>query len=1334
MAKLKGGSRVYGTLTVDTALTVSTDATITGNLIVSGNTVYTNVETLAVEDPLISLGGGVNAAPLTSNDNKDRGLQLQYYTDSAKTAFMGWDASSGEFAVASNVTISNEVVTSFTYGNLKADYFVGNGYALSHITGANVDGTVASATSASTAGTVTASAQGNITSLGTLTGLDVSGTTDLYTLNSDGVVTLSNTTAATSTTTGALVVAGGVGVGGNLHVGGTITGSFSGSTSAPGSDTQVVFNDGGTSNATSGMTFNKSTNLLTVTGNVSGGNLTTAGQVVATGNVSGGNLTTAGVVAATGNVSGGNLTTAGKVEATGNVDGGNINTLGLVSAGNVTASNNITATNGNVTAGANVVATGNVSGGNVTTTGRVSTANFTITGDVTGHLIPSVDITYDLGNATNKWRDLYLSGSSIKLGSQTITSNSDGTNFSNAIFASNATITTNVVSGNVYANSGMVKGTSLEGTLTVASNAQPNITSVGTLTSLSVSGNISGFGAGNGILTDNLFYANGVAWDLQQAAGDTGEIQFNNGDNFSASPNLAFNSTTNVLTVTGNVDATNVNTTGNVVATGNVSGANLTTAGVVTATGNVSGGNLTTAGKVEATGNVSGANLVTAGNVYATGAVNSGNLVSTGNIQITAGGLSGNLGITAPGGVIDVNNARIINLGTPTGSSDAVTKAYVDGVASGLDVKASVRVATTTNIALDDTTTIVDGVTLANGDRVLVKNQTTASENGIYVASTSGAWTRAADMNAAEEFASAFTFVEQGTVNADAGFVCTTNNPVTVGTTAINFTQFSGAGAYQAGEGLMLDGTEFNVEYDNSTIKLDNSNQLYVAGDLTLTTPNIGAATGTSLNVTGNVDAGNNVNITGNANVTGNVNATNFNGNLVGNVQGNISGTFEVTGGAGAIQFANAANKLTTSAALNFNTTGNVLTVGSGGVGEVTTTLITGTITTTSSAQPNITSVGTLTGLLTSGNIAISNAVATNGILSDNYYYSNGTPIDFQTAAGSAGEIQYKDLVTNDLAASATFTFNPTNSVLSVGNVKVSSLTATHVLVAGTDGKLEGSSGLTFGSSNLIVTGNVHSTGQVMSANVRANNLTATRVVFAGADGLLVDNSNLTFATDKLTTVNIDATGKIDVTGNITGANIYANSGTIGATTLTGTLSTAAQTNITSVGTLTGLTVNGITDLGPDSNVRISGGTAGQFLKATDSSGNLEWATIDSSIIANGTSNVTIAASGGNVDTNVGGSLILRVSGTGANVTGTIDVTGNVDGNNINAANLITADANVDSTSSITGTVKVTGGIGATGNIYTGKSIGFANNNGGTASAAYIQFNAASNSLDFIFN
>lgn len=150
--------------------------------------------------------------------------------------------------------------------------------------------------------------------------------------------------------------------------------------------------------------------------------------------------------------------------------------------------------------------------------------------------------------------------------------------------------------------------------------------------------------------------------------------------------------------------------------------------------------------------------------------------------------------MAAPTAAVSMNTQRITNLAAPTGDNDAARKADVDAARTGLDVKVSCRVATTANITLSGTQTI-DGIAVVAGDRVLVKNQTTASQNGIYLCAA-GAWTRATDADTdAEVTAGMFTFIEEGTANADTGWVLSTNAPITVGTTSLTFTQFSGAGA-----------------------------------------------------------------------------------------------------------------------------------------------------------------------------------------------------------------------------------------------------------------------------------------------------------------------------------------------------------------------------------------------------------------------------------------------------------------------------------------------------------------------------------------------------------
>lgn len=150
---------------------------------------------------------------------------------------------------------------------------------------------------------------------------------------------------------------------------------------------------------------------------------------------------------------------------------------------------------------------------------------------------------------------------------------------------------------------------------------------------------------------------------------------------------------------------------------------------------------------------------------------------------------------------ISLGGNKITNLGTPTDPSDAVTKAYVDANSAGLDAKESVRAATTANITLSGTQTI-DGVVLEVGDRVLVKDQSTASQNGIYVVA-SGAWTRAPDADSSVDVTSGmFTFVEEGTTHGGQGWILVTSGDITLGVTGLTFTKFSTQGEILAGDGL----------------------------------------------------------------------------------------------------------------------------------------------------------------------------------------------------------------------------------------------------------------------------------------------------------------------------------------------------------------------------------------------------------------------------------------------------------------------------------------------------------------------------------------------------
>jgi hypothetical protein len=166
-------------------------------------------------------------------------------------------------------------------------------------------------------------------------------------------------------------------------------------------------------------------------------------------------------------------------------------------------------------------------------------------------------------------------------------------------------------------------------------------------------------------------------------------------------------------------------------------------------------------------------------------------------------------------GAIAMGTNKITGLGTPTDATDAATKGYVDTAVVGIDWKASVRAATTANVTLAsdlENGDTLDGVTLATGDRVLVKNQSTGSQNGIYVVKASGAPDRSTDADTGAELTSNFAvFVEEGTANADQGYVLTNDGAITVGTTALTFTQFTGLGQIVAGDGLAKTGNTLNV-------------------------------------------------------------------------------------------------------------------------------------------------------------------------------------------------------------------------------------------------------------------------------------------------------------------------------------------------------------------------------------------------------------------------------------------------------------------------------------------------------------------------------------------
>ena len=287
--------------------------------------------------------------------------------------------------------------------------------------------------------------------------------------------------------------------------------------------------------------------------------------------------------------------------------------------------------------------------------------------------------------------------------------------------------------------------------------------------------------------------------------------------------------------------------------------------------------------------------------------------------------------MAAPTASVSFNSQKITSLADPENPQDAATKAYVDAARSGLDVKASVRAATTAplTIASDlENGDVLDGVTLATGNRVLVKNQSTASENGIYVVQASGAAVRADDADTNAEVTSGmFTFVEEGTVNADSGWVLTTNNPITLGSTGLVFAQFSGAGQITAGAGLTKTGNTIDVvgTSDRITVNADSVDiAATYAGQTSIVT--VGTiTTGTWDATTVAVTAGG----TGNESFTDN-----------GVIYGNGSGALDVTSAGTQYEVLQAgASGVPTFGALNLAQAAAItgtLPIGNGGTGATT--------------------------------------------------------------------------------------------------------------------------------------------------------------------------------------------------------------------------------------------------------------------------------------------------------------------------------------------------------------------------------------------------------------
>jgi hypothetical protein len=713
---------------------------------------------------------------------------------------------------------------------------------------------------------------------------------------------------------------------------------------------QILYDNNGIPSGNAGFTFDPVTGNLAAPGNISGTNfigngsqltgiIAAAGPTISNGisNVniaaSGGNVTVA--VGGTGNIiiatsSGVNVT--GTFNSTGNANVGNIGATDGVFSANVTAFN-IYANSGLVSAqnlkgeGGNIsnIQAGNISGtvGAATTAGTVTTnaqSNITSVGVLTGlvmagNITPNVSNTYNLGNTDNRWNNLFLSGNTIYLGNASI--GSDG---------NNVTIT----------NPG-------GGQFVIAGNATASTDTIY-----------------NGTSNVSIPTANGNV--NLTAAGNT------------------------TLTITG----TGANVTGTLNSTGNANVGNLGATGVVATT---IGGALTTNAQSNITSVGTLTSLDVTGNIQT-----SANLVTdlivgrTTSVSIEATGVNQNIFLKPSGtGKVDVWGKVLSNVAAPVASTDAATKQYVDDIAQGLHIHASCDAATPATLAsisggtvtydngtagvgatltTTGTYTTIDGVTLSNGMRILVKEEANTAHNGIYVRTSTTVLTRAADFDTAAEIAGGdFTFVTGGTLYNSTGWV-QIDDVTTVGTDPIDWVQFSGAGTYLAGTGLTLTGDTFSIT--NTAVTAG----AYGNGDYNATF---------TVNSQGQLTAAANVAITANA--------------------ANLSGTTL----ASTINSSNLTSVGTlTTVAITGNATAGNLYANSGTVGA---SLLTGTL--TSSAQPNITSIGNLTSLNVTGAVNLATSSGNVGI-------GNSSPGQKLTVAGTiestTGGVKYPDGTTQTSA------------------------------------------------------------------------------------------------------------------------------------------------------------------------------------------------------------------------------------------------------------------------------------------------------------------------------
>ena len=743
---------------------------------------------------------------------------------------------------------------------------------------------------------------------------------------------------------------------------------------------------------------------------------------------------------------------------------------GTANLGNLVTAN-YASFNNDVTVGGNIQTTG--ASGNITGANVISSNSFVGTGGTVDFVSES---NIALGNVGN----IHIAGGSS---GYLLTTDGAGnltwsaTASTTEIFNGNSNVTIPNINGNVYinANAGTDQNWNFDtnGFLTTPYGGQitnnyetGNVT--GQLMLSNASGGLAGLNQGGGNNTIYLtnagieFYANSLGSEQYWWFDGSGNTSFPsigtaNLGNLVTANYASFN---NDLDVGGNI----ITGTG---TGGNISGVDYLTANVVN-TGSLSATGNAIIGNISSAGNITGANVV------AITAVDTGNINHATAISIAAA--SGNINLSPTSGNIVLANSYINGVAYPAQDQDAASKIYVDNmVSTGLAYHEPVQAATITDLdtatggtvsysqpngagngvgALLTTTGAFYLIDTSNvqtvGARVLVKNEANAVWNGVYTYANTTAIVRSTDTDqygpdSAEQLSlNDYFFVQDGNVNVGSAWVVSAPpGTITFGTTNITFAQFSSSQTYSANTaaGLVLINQTFNAKVDNDTTAFDGTGNIVVKASANLTTPNIGAATGTSLSLSGNVVAGNLDAGSGVIVTTGNITGGNV---LFGT--GQVSGTGNITGGN--VLFG------TGQVSGTGNISGGNLTVGSGSGGSITgANLISANI---FSATGNITGGNVLFGsgiVSGTGNITGGNLLFGTGIVSGTGNVTGGNVLFGTGQVSGTGNVTAGNIATAGVANVANlvvYTFaNVTSTTVSNDTTSGALVVAGGVGVAG---------------------------------------------------------------------------------------------------------------------------------------------------------------------------------------------------------------------------------------------------------------------------------------------